>query len=131
MELIVTRQRFSELSTQGQLSIDGVFFSYTLELPKKDGLPGSCIPTGRYQVTTYPSPHFGRFMPLINDGPGRSEIEIHWLNTPDETRGCIGIGYTQGENSIGNSREAFDDFWIKAQGPMESGQCWITIIEAL
>lgn len=129
MELTVERTRFSEISTQGQMAIDGAFFCYTLELPRKDGLPGSCIPAGRYQVTTYPSPHFGRLMPLINNGPGRSEIEIHWGNYPDNTRGCILLGYQSSQDSIGNSRLAFNDFWDRGQGPMERGECYITITE--
>lgn len=129
MELIVTRQRFSEISTQGQMLVDGVFFCYTLELPRKDGLPGSCIPTGRYQVTTYASSHFGRLMPLINNGPGRSEIEIHWGNYPDNTRGCILLGYQFSQDFVGDSRDAFDAFWERAQGPMERGECYITITE--
>jgi hypothetical protein len=132
VNLALLRDTFTSKSTTGLLSIDQVFFCYTLELPVKDGLPGSAIPQGRYQVTTYPSPHFGRLMPLILV-PGRSEIEIHFGNYPSDTRGCILLGYTRAPDFIGKSREAFDQFWgvpIRAQGPMERGECFLTITEA-
>ena len=107
--------------------VDGTFEAYSLELPLKDGLPGSAIPPGTYKVTTYPSPHFGRLMPLLQGIPGRSEIEIHFGNFPDETRGCILLGKTQTTDFVGESRAAFDAFWAKAQGPMERGECSITV----
>jgi hypothetical protein len=67
-------------------------------------------------------------MPLILDVPDRSNIEIHWGNLPDETRGCILLGDSMpGANFIGKSREAFDNFWAKAQGPIERGECYIEI----
>lgn len=68
-------------------------------------------------------------MPLLVDVPGRSEIEIHWLNHPNESRGCIGIGYTTGTDFIGDSRKAFDDLWARAQGPIEAGECFLTVSE--
>ena len=113
----------------GRMYVDSQFQAYTLELPKKDGLPGSCIPVGTYPVVAYPSPHFGRTMPLIIGVPGRSKIEIHYGNLPEETRGCILVGQTQEQDFIGNSRAAFDALWAKAQGPMEQGNCTITIEE--
>jgi Family of unknown function (DUF5675) len=129
MNLALLRDVFTEKSTTGLLSIDQVFFAYSLELPVKDGLPGSAIPQGRYQVTTYASPHFGRLMPLILV-PGRSEIEMHWGDYPKDTRGCILLGHTRAPDFIGQSREAFNDFWFQAQGPMEQGECFLTITEA-
>jgi hypothetical protein len=107
--------------------MDSAFEAYTLELPIKNGLPGSAIPGGTYSVVTYPSPHFDRLMPLIEGIPGRSDIEIHFGNYESETRGCVLLGETQGPDFVGNSRQAFDDFWTKAQGSMELGECSITI----
>lgn len=111
----------------GRMYVDGAFQAYTLELPVKDGLPGSAIPAGTYKVVTYPSPKFGRLMPLIEGIPERSNIEIHWLNTPEQTQGCIGVGNSPGHDFIGDSRAAFDALWAKAQGAMESGECQITV----
>lgn len=112
----------------GDLLIDRNHFAFSLELPDKDGLPGSCIPQGTYQVSAYPSPRFGRTMPLLIGIPGRSNIEMHWLNTPDQTEGCIGMGYTKADNFIGESRKAFEDFWSKAKDPIERGDCSITVV---
>ena len=128
MKLLLQRDNFSDKSTQGDLSIDGERFCWTLELPNKDGLPGSCIPQGTYKVITYASPKFGRLMPLLVDVPGRSNIEIHYGNTPEDTNGCILIGNTRSADFIGESRMAFDDFWAKVQGPMERGECTITVV---
>lgn len=112
----------------GELSIDGEKFCWTLELPLGDGGPGSAIPYGTYKVEVYPSPKFGRLMPLLMDIPGRSNIEMHWGNTPENTDGCILLGNTMpGQNFIGNSRQTFDDFWALAQGPIERGECTITM----
>jgi Steigviridae/Suoliviridae L,D-carboxypeptidase/transpeptidase len=130
MKLRVERDTFTDKSTIGTFYIDGEQFAWSLELPVRDGLPGSAIPTGVYKVIAYQSPHFGRLMPLLVDVPGRSEIEIHWLNTPDETRGCIGIGGTRpGKDFIGNSRIIFDDFWFRAQDAIEAGTCTIEVTQ--
>ena len=67
-------------------------------------------------------------MPLLMDVPGRSEIEIHFGNTEAQTRGCILLGDTLGKDFIGQSRQAFDNFWAKAQGPIERGECSIEIV---
>lgn len=68
-------------------------------------------------------------MPLLVDVPGRSNIEMHWLNTPEQTDGCIGTGLTRDTDYIGESRMAFDDFWALVQGPMERGDCQITVVD--
>ena len=127
MNILVQRDTFTDKSTTGTLYLDGKQFCWTLELPNKDGLPGSCIPQGTYPVTVYPSPKFGRLMPLLQNVPSRSTIEIHWGNYPENTDGCILIGLTRDTDYIGESRMAFDDFWAKVQGPMERGECQITV----
>jgi hypothetical protein len=127
MLLLVERDTFTPESTEGTLYIDGVQFCWTLELPVRDGLPGSAIPVGIYNVSAYPSPKFGRLMPLL-DVPGRSNIEVHWGNTPEDTNGCILLGGTRpGKDFIGDSRQIFDEFWAKTQGAIEAGYCQITI----
>lgn len=93
LEMTLQRVHFTKLSTCGEL-IAGSLDLKTLELPVKDGLPGSAIPPGRYKVTIYASPHFGREVPLLQGIPGRSEIEIHYGNYPTDSRGCILVGLT-------------------------------------
>jgi hypothetical protein len=128
MQLRVSRITFTAKSTIGILSADGAAWCSTLELPVKDGLPGSAIPEGTYPVSVYPSPKFGRLMPLILGIPGRSNIEIHWGNFPEETDGCILLGEPAIQpDVILNSRAAFDTFWTAVQGPLERGEVTITI----
>jgi hypothetical protein len=128
VQLTLERFNFTDKSTIGSLAIDEKPFCWTLELPIGDGGPGSAIPAGTYKVVTYPSPKFGRLMPLLVDVPGRSNIEMHWGNSPEDTDGCILLGNSMpGTDYIGNSRIAFDDFWEQAQGSMERGECAITV----
>lgn len=111
MNLTLVRDTFTDISTTGELSIDGKPFCWTLELPNKDGLHGSCIPQGTYLVTAQMSPRFGRSMPHLQDVPNRSSILIHWGNTAEDTEGCILLGGTRDKDFVGKSRQMFDDFW--------------------
>lgn len=132
MEMFVVRDTFSEKSTQGSLKASPEFprgLYTTLELPKKDGKPGSCIPTGRYQVTLWNSPKFGRVMPYINVGQGRSDIEMHWGNYPENTNGCILVGLTRTQDTIGSTREAFNETFPLIEAAVNNEGCWITVSE--
>lgn len=127
MILTLERLWLTAQSTCGNVYVDGARFAYSLELPVVDGKPGSAIPEGTYQVITYPSPKFGRLMPLLVDVPGRSSIEMHWGNSAKDTDGCLLLGYTHEPDFIGQSRECFDAFWARVQGPMERGECSLTV----
>jgi hypothetical protein len=122
---------FTALSTIGELAIDGVDRMWTLELPVRDGLAGSAIPPGRYPVTIYPSPHFGREMPLLQNVPGRSEIEIHFGNYPTDSRGCILVGLGHEPDMITESRLAFDALWDEIEAPARAGTLFITVAGGL
>jgi len=98
----VDRDTYTAQSTTGLLSIGGVFFCYTLEPPR-----GVSIPAGTYPVTLYPSPKFGRIMPLLVNVPGHSYVEIHWGNFPRDTEDCVMVGESRAPDEIGQSREAF------------------------
>src|ERR1700675_1717440 len=110
MDLVLNRLWITPHSTCGELSIDGLLL-YTLELPVKNGLPGSAIPPGRYQVTLEESPRFmksvdawveqyAKAMPHVVGIRKRSEIMFHWLNYPSQTDGCRGVGLTREDNFI-------------------------------
>lgn len=129
MELALYRDSFTAKSTQGEMMVGSSVWQ-TLELPKKDGLPGSCIPAGRYRVTVAWSNHFQRRMPLIVGIPNRSEIEIHWGDYPEDTRGCILVGETKTPDAIWNTREAFDELFPMIDEADKTEGCWITITEA-
>jgi len=112
--------------------LDGKVVAHTLELAVKDGLPGSAIPLGRYTVTLWNSPHFGRMMPLLQGVPGRSSIEIHWGNDVEDTRGCILVGDACDVEhmEIFHTRKKFDELFPAIKEAVENEGCWIVIEDA-
>jgi hypothetical protein len=85
--------------TEGQFLGFG-FLCYTIERPLVNW-PGESGPVaipagGPYPLTQYRSPKRGFDVPLVNDVPGRSEIEIHPANWASQLEGCIGPGLAQG-----------------------------------
>lgn len=120
MRLILERTYFLAACTLGTLS-DGDLTLHTLELPARDGLPGSAIPPGVYRIALLASPRFeavrgdswiesyAQTMPRLLAIPNRDGILIHWGNRPADTDGCILVGTTcePDECFIGGSREAF------------------------
>jgi hypothetical protein len=138
VKLTLARIFLSDTSTQGELHIDGQNFCATLELPVKDGFPGSAIPEGTYPVVLAPSPKFMRsndpwvlkfaqLIPHIIQIPDRTNILIHWGNTAEDTEGCILVGMVGETNFIRNSREAFEKLWLAIETPARSNDCTITV----
>lgn len=127
MRILVQRDTFTDKSTTGTVYLDGEQFCWSLELPNKDGLPGSCIPQGSYPVTAQMSPRFNRSMPHIHDIPNRSSILIHWGNSAEDTEGCILLGGTRDKDFIGNSRQIFDDFWALFMRALSGGSVELTV----
>lgn len=128
MKLTVQRLVLTPQSTCGNLFIDDALECWTLEPPRKDGLPGSCIQTGLYTVVLNRSPKFSidiKFQALCNslncmylvpevlDVPNREEIRIHWGNWASDTIGCILVGKSHQNNAIGESRDAFAELYTK------------------
>jgi hypothetical protein len=136
--LTLQRNKLSDKSTLGSLSIGDVFECFTLE-DKVREVPGhpvsswkipnqTAIPAGTYQVIIDMSARFKRLMPHILDVPGFDGIRIHWGNTDVDTDGCILLGKTiGGPDFIGESRVAFDAFFSKLQAALEQGDVYITI----
>lgn len=129
--------------TPGEMFIEGIHECYTLELPNKDGLPGSCIPQGTYKVVLTESDEFGTdaqfvaltqrltvlpLIPRIIGIPNRTLIDIHWGNTEANTRGCVLVGETQDGLVIGSSRAAFAKLYPKIVFAVRNEGCWITMI---
>jgi hypothetical protein len=133
VELTVKRDLKSPKGTMGILLVDGRQSGVTLELPIRDGMPGSAIPCGRYQVVLYNSPHFGRVMPLLFGVPNRTEIEIHWGSDVVDTRGCILIGNERDTNTleIFHTRNKFDELFPAIEESVENSGCWITVGDAV
>jgi hypothetical protein len=131
MELTLPRLQFDNVSTQGELYVDEstIREAYTLELPVKDGLSGSCILPGRYKVVRAFSRHFQRDMPLLENVPHRTGIEIHWGDYPRNTDGCILVGKMKGQDFIGHTQDEFlNRLWPKLESAWAAGdEVWITI----
>lgn len=139
MRLTLQRLHLTSRSTCGELFVEGQpsRFCYTLELPVVDGLPGSCIPPGLYPVKLSPSPKFmassdvwvGKFassMPHVICPP-RTLIMIHWGNEPENTEGCILVGYTHDLDVVGESRAAFEALYAIIEGSATIGDCTIDV----
>ena len=136
MQITVKRTIFSDLSTEGELSIDGFFECYTLEdkdrglISTQDlGLINSlkvqnetAIPYGFYSVGINQSERFGRLMPIVNDVPGFAGVRIHSGNTAADTDGCILVGQQKGIDFIGSSRLAFDAFYERLEAAVNRNE---------
>lgn len=135
MKLLLQRDPYGPKGTTGELSIDGgPRFCDTLERPRNDE-PFPCIPAGTFPVVLHSSPHFGRLMPLLQNVPDRSDIEMHWGNYVTDSEGCILVGDTRGvlgdgEPFILNTREAFDRLFAAIEAAAEQGDLTIEIREA-
>lgn len=114
-ELELNRKTYTELSTSGELSIDETFECYAIECPK-ESYEGShvCIPAGTYSIEKYFSPDHGFEVPLLQNVPGRTNIEIHpsnWSINPDTKKayllGCIAVGTSKDPDVVYNSKVAF------------------------
>jgi len=145
MELLLTRDTRTLNSTTGKLSVDGVFYCFTLEHTDR-GLKSNmdlaeiqarklygktCIPEGRYEVTHSFSGIFNTDMPLLMNVPDYDETRIHPGNTAADTLGCILVGQSRSADMIQNSRLAFAPLWEKMQAAWNNNQqVFITIQRA-
>ena len=88
---------FTEKSTIGELSFNGIKIGYTLEpsVSSKD-----LIDEDTYSTSFAPTPSWSRFFGddrylyqiRLKDKNGRKGILVHIGNYPDDTQGCILVG---------------------------------------
>ena len=127
MKIDVKRFEFGDNYTIGRMSIDGIFFCYTLEdKVRAEKIKGkTAIPEGTYPVIIDRSIRFGKDMPHILNVPEFKGVRIHSGNTDADTEGCIlvGLDWVKG-NFISRSRDAFNAFFPKLQ---QAKQAKITI----
>lgn len=143
MELTLTRTTLDSNCTQGDLLVNGTFECFTLELPVKDGLPGSAIPPGKYLIALAGSPkflsstdvwvqRFAETIPHLLGIPNRTNILIHWGNDAKDTEGCILVGDSLAADFIGNSRKAFEELHAMLIGARRAGEAIsITVVGGL
>jgi hypothetical protein len=129
MELQIKRTDFSEESTIGELSVNGVFECYTLEdkvRPVK--IAGkTAIPSGRYEVIINFSQRFQKQLPLLLNVPNYEGVRIHSGNTAANTEGCILVGETKTDNFVGESRWAFNRLFEKMKVAAETEKIFLAI----
>ena len=112
VNLLLIRDTLTEQSTMGKLFLNGEEFCDTLELPWKENKRSiSCIPAGEYDArlrlpresATREYVHL-----LIKDVPNRDYILVHIGNTTKDTKGCILVGQSRKQHSVGNSTLAME-----------------------
>jgi hypothetical protein len=133
MKLTVVRRVFTDVSTIGDLLIDGVHEAFTLEdtIRRQKVAKETAIWAGTYEVVISWSNRFGREMPLLLNVPQFDGIRIHCGNTANDTDGCILVGQRKLVDQITNSRLAFDSFFPKLQSAVRIGKVYIDIIGGL
>jgi hypothetical protein len=117
MKLLLKRIHRTDVSTIGELYVDGVFECYTLEDIERDVKIKSetAISKGTYKVIITMSNRFKRLLPLLMNVPNFQGVRIHSGNTNHDTEGCILVGQTRSKDFIGKSRKAFDILFKKMQ----------------
>ncbi len=109
MEIKLIRKYYQAKYTIGRLYVNNRFFSDCLEPPslhltertalgtiliaKYKGY--RAIPTGRYRILITRSRRFGRWLPLLMNVKGFEGIRIHPGNKPEDTWGCILLGFNR------------------------------------
>lgn len=126
--------------TMGQLFLDGVLFSDTLEdlVREVPGVPveqwkvagETAIPAGEYEILLTRSdraarghlwtPSRGFLLPELIGVPGFSGVRIHAGNTAVNVEGCIAIGQANGESLI-NSRAAVIELMSRLTAADQAG----------
>lgn len=131
MRITVKRIAKQLTYTIGKLYVDNKYFCDTLEdtdrgltssMPlseiselKKRGI--TAIPTGTYQITLdVVSPKFSKYkqynfcngkLPRLLNVPGYEGVLIHIGNKPEDTEGCILVGYNTVKGQVTNSTDTF------------------------
>lgn len=129
MEMQVTRQTFTDESTIGELTIDGVHQCFTLEdkVREQKVFGQTAIPAGRYEVVVTFSNRFKKLLPELVAVPDFEGVRIHSGNTAKDTEGCILVGMTKGTNVVSNSRDAFTALFAKIQAAVAQEKVFIEI----
>jgi hypothetical protein len=107
VNLLVIRETFTDVSTIGNLYLNGEWLCDTLELPYLNNQRSiSCIPEGQYKVRlrTAEESSSRNYLHLLVEGvKDRSYILVHIGNYPKDTRGCILVGIGREQDLVKNS----------------------------
>ena len=112
VNLLILRDTFTDISTIGNLYLDGEWLCDTLENPYKDNQRNiSCIPEGQYKVRLrLPRESATRdyIHLLVKDVKDRDYILFHIGNSAKDTRGCVLVGIGTEQDLVKNSRLAME-----------------------
>ena len=142
MELKLKRTDFTDTSTIGELSINGVFECFVLEdtdrgLKQSMSLPESvatkvhgktAIPYGTYKIVVTKSERFSKmkgkpvYLPLLLNVPNYEGVRIHTGNKPTETEGCLLPARKKGKNVVSESTLAFTQLNDKINLAIKAGE---------
>lgn len=105
MKFEVIRYEYMEDRTLGILEIDGVEFCKTLEdrvRPPGEKVHGeTAIPEGTYRVTIEAfRGDKNKMYPYLHDVPNFTGVCMHGGNKPEDSLGCILVGYKRNGNEI-------------------------------
>lgn len=117
MNIKIKRTTFTDVSTIGELYVDGAFECYTLEdkVRTVKVYAKTAIPAGTYKVILNMSNRFKKILPLLISVPGFEGIRIHPGNTAADTEGCLLVGTTKASDFVGNSKIAFNKLMAKME----------------
>jgi len=126
----ITLKRIAKQATYtiGRLSVDGEYLCDTLEpkvrnLKKEKKVPGrTAIPAGTYRLLITKSYRFRRWLPLLMDVPQFQGIRIHAGNYPEDTQGCILVGWNRKRGMVVNSRSALQMLMMRLTAALDRGE---------
>jgi hypothetical protein len=129
MQLRLERVHSDEDDTLGLLYIDGNLFGFVVEDPyHKEKIPGKTrIPAGTYKIALTYSPKFKKNMWELLNVPKFTGIRIHPGTIPEDTEGCIMVGYSaylnpDGESRIGDSLVACNKLYTLLENAKDNGE---------
>jgi len=142
MEIKLKRTEFTDTSTIGELSINGVFECFVLE-DKDRGLTQSmslaesvatkvhgktAIPYGTFKIVVTKSERFSKmkgkpvYLPLLLNVPNYAGVRIHTGNKPEDTEGCLLPARKKGKNVVSESTLAFTRLNDKINLAIKAGE---------
>lgn len=152
MEVVVYRKYRLDRYTIGKLYIDGVYICDTLEdrdrnlyqsmskdfIMEEKVYGETAIPYGRYRVTLkVQSPKYSKkkqyakikgYLPRLLDVPGFQGVLCHIGNYPEDSCGCILVGWNTKKGAVMNSTKAFWMVYDKMKEADDRGEeIWLTI----
>lgn len=137
MDLVLRRRRSSATTTIGDLSIDGIAFSQTLEDPVRAGgvkvVGETAIPAGRYRLVLSMSTRFKKLMIEVLAVPGFTGVRVHAGRTAKDTLGCILVGrwFPETPEELRDSPAVKDALNHRVVEPLFRGEdVWISVADA-